>query len=377
MRIGFDATSAVSQGGGIGRYTRELLRALADVDSENDYRVFYASRTRPHPLPPLPANFHITPLPFHDIWLARLWHRARVPFPVNWIIGPIDIFHSPDFTLPPTSRRTRTLLTVHDLSFVRDPESAAPGLRRYLEVVVPRSVARADHILADSLATRDDLIELYGTASQKISVLYSGVNDTFQPVRNPAALEAVRARYTLGAAPFILAVSSLQPRKNFVRLIQAFAQLPHPELNLVIAGGHGWLYDSIFAEVERLKLNGRVIFPGFVADADLPALYSAARVLAYPSLYEGFGLPMLEAMACGTPVVASTASCLPEVAGDAALLVPPTDVEALAHALNRLLTDENLRAQLIAKGAERVRQFSWGKSARELVEIYRSLKLTR
>lgn len=373
MRIGFDATSAVSQGGGIGRYTRELLRALAEVDSKNKYRVFYASRTRPHPLPPLPANFHITPLPFHDIWLARLWHRARVPFLVNWITGPIDIFHSPDFTLPPTSRRTRTLLTVHDLSFVRDPESAAPGLRRYLEVVVPRSVARADHILADSLATRDDLVELYGTAPQKISVLYSGVNDTFQPVKNLKALEAVRARYTLRSGPFILAVSSLQPRKNFVRLIQAFAQLPHPDLNLVIAGGRGWLYDSIFAEVERLKLNGRVIFPGFVADTDLPALYSAARVLAYPSLYEGFGLPMLEAMACGTPVVASTASCLPEVAGDAALLVPPTDVEALAHALDQTLNDENVRAQLIAKGAERVLQFSWEKSARELVEIYRVL----
>ncbi len=373
LRIGFDATAAVSQGGGIGRYTRELLRAMARADLENGYRLFYASRTVPHPLPPLPANFHITRLPFHDIWLARVWQRAQAPLPADWITGPIDLFHSPDFTLPPVRRGTRTLLTVHDLSFVRDPDSAAPGLRGYLEVVVPRSVARADHILADSAATREDLIELYKTPPSKVSVLYCGIDAAFRPMKDAQTLAAVRARYGLGSAPFILAVSTLQPRKNYVRLIQAFARLPTQETNLVIAGGKGWLFETIFSEVERLRLRQRVIFPGFVADGDLPALYSAARLLAYPSLYEGFGLPMLEAMACGTPVVASTASCLPEVAGDAALLVSPTDVEALAAALDRVLSDEALRADLIAKGYSRVGQFSWGKSARQLLGVYHKL----
>ena len=373
LRIGFDATAAVSQGAGIGRYTRELLRALAETDADNTYRLFYASRTVPHPLPALPANFRVTRLPFHDIWLARVWQRAQAPVPADWITGPIDLFHSPDFTLPPVRRGTRTLLTVHDLSFVRDPDSAAPGLRGYLNVVVPRSVARADHILADSAATRDDLIELYRTPPEKISVLYCGIHPAFRPVTDPQTLAAVRARYGLGAAPFILAVSTLQPRKNYARLIQAFARLPDPSVNLVIAGGKGWLFEAIFAEVERLGLGGRVLFPGFVADADLPTLYTAARLLAYPSLYEGFGLPMLEAMACGTPVVASTAACLPEVAGDAARLVSPTDVDGLAEALGQVLADETLRRDLTARGLARAAQFTWAAAARQLLGVYRAV----
>jgi glycosyltransferase involved in cell wall biosynthesis len=377
MRIGFDATAAVRQGGGIGRYTRELLQALYTADTQSHYRLFYASRSPiPHPLPgPLPANFHATHLPFDDVWFARVWHRAQLSIPVEVITGPIDLFHSPDFTLPPVRRGARTLLTVHDLSFVRDPESATPVLRAYLNQVVPRSVARAQHVLADSHATREDLIELYKTPPEKITVLYSGVNPVFRPIADPASLAAVRAKYKLGDAPFILAVGTLQPRKNYVRLIQAFAQLPitNNQLRLILAGGQGWLYDSIFAEVERLKLQERVVFPGFVDDADLPALYSAASVLAYPSLYEGFGLPMLEAMACGTPVVTSTASCLPEVAGDAALCVPPTDVGALAHALETAVSDESARAELRTKGFARAKEFTWEKAARELVERYRAL----
>jgi glycosyltransferase involved in cell wall biosynthesis len=234
-------------------------------------------------------------------------------------------------------------------------------------------VARADHILADSAATRDDLIELYQAPPEKVSVLYCGIDAAFRPVRDLQIQAAVRARYGLGSAPFIVAVSTLQPRKNYVRLIQAFARLSTQGVNLVIAGGKGWLFETIFAEVERLRLQERVIFPGFVADDDLPALYSAARLLAYPSLYEGFGLPMLEAMACGTPVVASTASCLPEVAGDAARLVSPTDVEALAMALDEVLTDEALRADLIAKGHARAGQFTWDQAARQLLGIYREL----
>ena len=338
LRVGIDATPAVTQGAGIGRYTRELLLALAALDTSTDYRLIFAASAASlkHPLPPLPPNFHTRRLPVHDIWLARLWHRARVPLPADWLTGPIDLFHSPDFTLPPVTARTRTLLTVHDLSFVRDPNSAVDVLRTYLNRVVPRSVARADHVLANSQATRADLMALYGTPAEKITVLYSGVNARFRPVTDAAALRAVRARYGLGDGPLVLAVGTLQPRKNYVRLIQAFARLPPTlaDVRLVLAGGRGWLFDAIFAEVDRLGLRDRVLFPGFTDDADLPALYSAARVLAYPSLYEGFGLPILEAFACGTPVVASTASCLPEVAGDAALLVDPTDVDALAAALH-------------------------------------------
>jgi glycosyltransferase involved in cell wall biosynthesis len=375
LRIGFDATPAVRQGGGIGRYTRELLRALGATDTQNRYSLYYASPAgRPRQaLPALPPNFKVRGLPFDDVWFARVWQRAQVPLPVELITGRLDLFHSPDFTLPPVRRGTRTLLTVHDLSFVRDPDSAVPVLRDYLNKVVPRSVARADHVLADSAATRDDILALYGPTPEKVTVLYSGVNEVFQPVSDAARLSAVRERYALGGAPFVLAVGTLQPRKNYARLIQAFADLPQRELNLVIAGGRGWLYDSIFAEVERLGLGQRVIFPGFVTDEDLPALYSAAVVLAYPSIYEGFGLPILEAFACGTPVVTSNASCLPEVAGEAALKVPPTDVAALAEALNRALTDSALRTRLIAAGRERARLFGWDKAAQTLMQTFHDL----
>lgn len=376
MRIGFDATSAVRQGGGIGRYVRELLRALAEADRDNRYRVLIASPSPvPFPLPPLPANFTVRRLPVHDIWLARLWHRARVPAPVEVVLGRVDLYHSPDFTLPPVLPGTPTLLTVHDLSFIRDPESSPLALRNYLNRVVPRSVARAGHVLADSQATKDDLVALYGAPADKVSVLYGGVDERFRPVKDAARLAAARSKYGLGDAPFILAVSTLQPRKNHLRLIRAFASLAarHPSLLLVIAGGKGWLYDAIFSEVQRLGLVERVRFPGFVADADLPALYSAAGALAYPSLYEGFGLPVLEAMACGTPAVVSTAPCLPEVAGEAALQVDPLDVAALAAALERLLTDEGLRGELVARGLARARLFTWARAAEELVGLYQAL----
>jgi glycosyltransferase involved in cell wall biosynthesis len=379
LRIGLDVTSAVRQGAGIGRITRELLRALAPLDQHNQYRLLYAAPpgARTIPLPRLGPNFTTRRMPIDDIWLARVWHRAQVPLPVNWLTGPVDVFHAPDFTLPPARPGTRTLLTVHDLSFIRDPESAVPVLRAYLNRVVPRSVARADHVLADSHATRDDLIALFGAAPGKISVLYSGVSAAFQPVRDPAALATVRQRYRLGSAPFVLAVGTIQPRKNYARLIEAVACQPDPTLRLVIVGGKGWLYDAVFSQVIRSGMQDRVTFAGFAADEDLPALYSAARVVAYPSTYEGFGLPILEGCACGTPVVTSTVSCMPEVAGDAALLANPLEVDDLAAALHRAATDEALRASLIARGHTRARAFTWPRAARQLLDTYTALAAGR
>ena len=366
MRIGIEVTAAARQGGGIGRYTRELIKALSKLDSVNRYQLFFASPNPvPYPLPPLPGNFSVRHLPFHDIWLARLWHRAQLPIPVELITGPMDVYHAPDFTLPPTRARAASLLTIHDLSFARDPDSAAPGLRAYLNTVVPRSVKRAAHIIAVSQTTKNDLIELYGTPAGKITVLYEGVDPIFKPTPGTA----IRAKYGLGDKPFIFSVSTIQPRKNFRRLIQAFAQLP-ADFNLVIAGSKGWLYDDIFAEAEKPPVRGRVLFPGFVPDADLPALYTEAAVLAYPSLYEGFGLPLLEAMACGTPTLTSTASCLPEVAGGASVLVDPYDVEAIAAGLKEAISTPE---PWVTKGLRRAAEFRWEDSARQLIALYQAL----
>lgn len=375
MIIGLEVTAAVRQRGGIGRYVRELLRALAALDNENQYRLFYASTNDDtHMLPELPSNFRTCRLPFHDIWLARMWQRMRVPIPVELITGRVDVYHSPDFTLPPTLPRTPTLLTVHDLSFVRHPRSAAPGLRDYLNLVVPRSVRHATHVLADSESTKEDLMSIYKTPEKKITVLYAGVAAGFKPPEDARELADVRVLYGLGEQPYVLSIGTLQPRKNHARLIEAFdCALRDSEYNLVLAGDQGWQYEGARAQIEERGLHRRVLFPGFVAEKHLQALYSAAKVMAFPSLYEGFGLPVLEAMACGVPVLASNSPCLPEVAGDAALMVDPRNVRAMAAGITELVYNSELRESLRVKGLERATKFCWENSAAELLRIYHAL----
>jgi glycosyltransferase involved in cell wall biosynthesis len=371
--IGIDYTPAHEQGGGIGRYVRELVGALAAADHESQYRLFIMGATTDSLPPPPGSNFGWSPSRLTPTWFARLWQRARLPIPVERWVGDVNLFHATDFVLPPTRRRTKTLLTVHDLSFVRVPESASPSLKRYLDAVVPRSAHRADHVLADSQATKNDLIALYTLPAEKISVLLSGVNPRFDrsPIRDEER-RALRERYGIGEWPFVLAVGTVQPRKNYERLIRALNALPADlsETRLVIAGGKGWLDAPIYRVVSELGLSDRVLFTGFLDDALLPALYKAARCLAFPSLYEGFGLPILEAMACGTPVVTSAASSMTEVAGDAALLIDPLDVEALQAALFSLLQDDSLRTRLIAAGVRQAATFTWERAARELMAIY-------
>jgi glycosyltransferase involved in cell wall biosynthesis len=376
--IGFDVTAALTQGGGIGRYTRELIHALVAAAPDFDYRLFSARPPAVSPVPnSLPVAAHVAhrPAPVDERWLYRLWYRARLPLPVQTFTGPIDLFHSPDFVLPPVSSHIPTILTVHDLSFVHYPATFPAKLVAYLKRVVPWSVGRARHILADSAATKSDLQSVWGVGGDKITVLYSGVNERFQPVTDPAALTALRDRYGLGDAPFVLAVGTVQPRKNYELLVRAFhpiaARWPH---SLVIAGGQGWLNEGLAAEIERQGLGERVRLIGFVADDDLPALYSAADLLAFPSLYEGFGLPLLEAMACGAPVISSNASSLPEVAAEgAAILLSPHDEAAWSAAMLELLGDPEARRRLVEAGLERSARFRWSATAGELAAIYRRL----
>lgn len=370
-RIGLDYTPALEQGGGIGRYVRELVAALADNPGPHDYALFVAG-ARPHQLPAPPAErFMWRSTRVAPRWWARIWHRARLPYAIESITGPLDLYHATDFVLPPTRRRTRTILQVHDLSFRRVPETASPRLKAYLDRVVPRSVRRADHILADSQATKDDLSALYGTPEAKIDVLHGGIHARFQPVRDGARLAEVRARYGIDA-PYVFAVGTIQPRKNYARVIEALARLRQRDIDLtfVIAGGKGWLEDPIYHALERHGMADRVRFIGYAADDDLPALYSGALLSPFVSLYEGFGLPILEAMACGTPVVTGTRSSLPEVAGDAALLVDPSDTDAITDAIARLVTDSALRDELIQRGYERARRFTWDAAAARLLAIY-------
>lgn len=368
--IAVDYTPAYEQGGGIGRYVRELVTALAQIDERTSYRLFVSGARAALPQPPGP-NFTWRPTRLSPRWLARIWHRAGLRLPVEAFTGPLHLFHATDFVLPPTCARTRTLVTVHDLSFVRVPETASPPLKAYLDAVVPRSVRRADHILADSSATRNDLVEVYNIPPEKITVLLSGVDSRFHRA-DSETISRVRNRYHLGDTDFILAVGTVQPRKNYARLTQALALLRqrNHDIQLVIAGGPGWLEDPIYEAIRSASMEPFVRFIGFADDADLPALYSAACCFAFPSLYEGFGLPVLESMACGTPVVTSNVSSLPEVAGEAALMVDPRDVEAIAEAIQRVLMDCDLREDLITKGLTQAARFTWEKAAQNLLGVY-------
>ncbi len=371
-RIAIDYTPAYEQGGGIGRYVRELTAALSAVDERTAYHLFVSGASR-HRLPPPPAsNFVWKPTPIAPRWLARVWQHARLPLPIEAFTGRIDLFHATDFVLPPTLPATRTLLTVHDLSFVRVPQAASPALRAYLNRVVPRSVKIADHILADSQATKDDLLELYNTAEDKVTVLLSGVDERFQRITDAAVLQQARAKYGLTDLNYLLSVGTVQPRKNYSRVIRALAGLREAgyDLHYIIAGGKGWLEDEMHQTIAETNLTDFVHLLGFVHDSDLPALYSAARALVMPSLYEGFGLPILEAMACGTPVITSNLSSLPEVAGSAALLVNPLHTDEIGNAIRRIESDDDYRTVLIDSGYQQARKFTWEKSARQLKSIY-------
>uniref|UniRef100_A0A540VB61 Glycosyltransferase family 4 protein n=1 Tax=Litorilinea aerophila TaxID=1204385 RepID=A0A540VB61_9CHLR len=372
--MAIDYTPAIRQQAGIGRIVRGQVQALiAGHGQEYDLRLFVVGRVTDAERRAAPLPLHTTPISERN--MVRLWHRLDCPWPrVDWFTGgPLDLFHATDFVLPPSNAR-RKILTVHDLAFLFYPDAALPSLHHYLNVVVPRSVRRADHIIADSHHTARDLQGQWQVPAETISVVQGAVDHSrFRPITDPARLAAVRQRYGIGDRPFILGLSRLEPRKNFVRLIEAFhqarqeARLPH---RLVIGGSKGWLYDAIFARVQELGLEEHVHFPGFVADEDLPALYAAAEFFAYPSLYEGFGLPIVEALACGTPVLTGDNSCLPEAGGPGALYVRAEEVESIAQGILQLAQDEQLRIRLREAGLAHAAQFTWERSAQQLVAAY-------
>ena len=399
MIVGVDYTAAAWQGAGIGRYTRELLRATVGLDRSIQYKLFYAAGGLPAASPYLDelralaaanANVTVKPIPLAPRHLTILWQRLRLPLRVERLIGPVDLLHAPDFVLPPT--RARTLLTIHDLTFLVRPECAEAGLRRYLATAVPRALRRADMVLVDSQATASDLARLLGVSGPRVRLVYPGVEARFRPLP-VAEVEPLRAALGL-PADFLLFVSTIEPRKNLVRLLEAFALLvgegqavdggrkadggrwtvdggqgARDSLQLVIAGRKGWLYEEVFAAVGRLGLAGRVRFLDFFDDAQLPALYNLARAFVYPSLYEGFGLPALEALACGVPVVTAAVASLPEMVGEAALLVDPLSVTSIAEGMAQaLVAGEQLRAA----GPLQARRFTWA-AAGALLECYRAL----
>lgn len=356
MVIGIDASRAVSpQPTGTETYSLRLIQALLYLRPAHSFRLYF--RTPP------PGNLfpsaEICVIPFPRLWthIRLSWEMAR---------RPPDVLFVPAHVLP-IIRPRRTLVTVHDLGYWYFPQAHPCLQRRYLDLSTRWNARVSTHILADSEATRTDLIKLYNTPPEKITVAYPGYDESLSPVRDPLALAAVRHRYNI-PGDYFLYLGTLQPRKNLVRLIRAYSCLS-TRAALVLAGKRGWLSDDLMPLVRRLGLEGRVLFPGYVSPEDRAPLLSGALAFVFPSLYEGFGLPVLEAQACGCPVICSNTSSLPEVAGDSALLVPPHDVSALADAMARLENDPQLRRDLIEKGFANVRRFSWERCARTVLQV--------
>ncbi len=373
MQILVDYTSAIRQTAGIGRITQELVRHFPWHAAGLEPSLFVSGRRGEAIATVQGMKLHYTPLRERD--MTRLWHRAGSPFPrVEWFTGSKpQIFHATDFVLPPSDAPCQ-ILTVHDLAFRKFRATAEASLTHYLETVVPRSVARADFIIADSHNTARDLQDLWQVAGERIAVVPGGVDrDIFHRVQDPDLLGPVRCRYGIGDAPYILGLSTLQPRKNFVRLVEAFHRIARdrPDLALVIGGKRGWKYQTLFAKVLELGLEDRVVFPGYVRDQDLPALYSGAALFAYPSLYEGFGMPILEAMACGTPVLTGNNSSLAEAGGPGALYVNAQSVEDMAAGLDRILSNAKLRKEMTTAGFQHAARMGWDRSVRLLWRAYR------
>jgi glycosyltransferase involved in cell wall biosynthesis len=364
MRIGIDISRiAVAARTGTEQYTSELLAAIARRDRRTEF-VLYAN-ARPAALPPLGHNFTLRRIP-----LPRLWTHARLSAEI--LAHPPDVLFIPAHVLPlgaPLARHTRSVVTIHDLGYLHFPEAHTRSQLLQLRLTTLWSARVAARVIAISEATRDDLVRHAGVAPGKITVVPHGVAARFAPVPEGPERHARLARYGIGpGARYLLYVGTLQPRKNLARLLDAFAQLARSEpqaadLQLLLAGKRGWLAEPIERQAAALGLGQRVRFLGYVSDDDLPALYSGALTFVLPSLYEGFGIPVLEAMACGAPVLTSATSALREVAGEAALTVEPRSTAAIAAGLGRLVCDGRLRFDLRARGLERAAQFSWERCA--------------
>jgi glycosyltransferase involved in cell wall biosynthesis len=361
MRIGVDARLVDYTTGGIARYTVQLLDGMAGQLADRETVAIRSTRSRVAAPETLATETIYARTPPH-----HRWER----FVLSWELrnADLDVLHSPDF-IPPRRGAWRSVITVHDLAFLRMPGLLTGASRRYYGSI-RRAVTEADAIIAVSQATADDLIHLAGARPEKIHLVYEAPDPTLSPMTKPDAATAVETRFGI-TGPYVLFVGTLEPRKNIPALVEAFGQLRKDfPVRLVLAGRNGWLSEEIFASVKRQAEPDGVVFIEDFDASDLRSLYSGAEVLALPSLYEGFGLPAVEAMACGTPVFATTTGALPEVVGDAGVLIRPDDPVDIAQGLGWVLGNLQFREALVQKGLARAATFSWERAARETLAVY-------
>ncbi|CAG0935201.1 mannosyl-N-acetyl-alpha-D-glucosaminyl-diphospho-ditrans,octacis-undecaprenol 3-alpha-mannosyltransferase / alpha-1,3-rhamnosyltransferase [Thermoflexales bacterium] len=390
-RVCIDVSAAVHRRAGLGRYAQELVKGLVDLSppdrapgkapgifedavSEQEalppqLTVFYHQRGKAQLDPPIDRLPRLTTSLSVRPWRLTTALAYFTNVGMDRMFGDIDLFHATEHLLP-RLKKTRSVFTLHDLIFQFDPDSHKPLNIAFLKTLIPRFLRAAAAIIAVSECSKRDAVNLYGIPADKIHVIYEGVDPRFKPITDPIRLAHVRAKYRLPQR-FILHVGTIEPRKNLPLLFEVAAQTQE---HIVVAGKLGWLTEPILAKVKELGVEDRVTFTGFILDDDLPALISAATVLAMPSKYEGFGLPILEALACGTPVVASNAASLPEVGGNAVLYAWHDDVCSWINLLTLALNDTELRGWLRERGLRQAAKFRWETMARETLEVYQQFR---
>jgi glycosyltransferase involved in cell wall biosynthesis len=370
MRIGFDARLVYYQQAGIGQYILQLVQALARhlnpsaEDQDASPRELLVFRSRKAPPLELPDWVHQSKL-----WTPSHHRLESGAMGIELASKRLDLLHSPDF-IPPFGGRFRSVITIHDLNFIHFPQFLTPESIRYYGQI-HRAVERADHILTDSHWTRDDVIAHLDVSPERVTTVHLAANSVYRPITDQQEVRRAAASFGL-PSEFIIFVGTLEPRKNLPTLLQALRKLRDSGygIHLAVVGHKGWLFDRVYSTLTELSLADCVHFLENVSNEDLARLYNAARCLTLPSYYEGFGLPPLEAMACGTPVVVSDRSSLPEIVGDAGLLVDPDNADELAATLAQVLDDGALRTSLRQRGLVRAGRFSWAKAAAETVAVY-------
>lgn len=366
MHIGIDCRLPTYRMGGISRYTIYLIEALSRLAGNERYTIFHSHKEGRSFVPDDPRFSR------SDLWTPCHHRLERQSLALELARHRLDVLHSPDF-IPPGGGARRHVITVHDLTFLHYPEFLTADSRRYYADQIAWAVDRADHISADSEVTRRDLITLLGAPPHKVTTIHLAANPIFTAGYSDAAVAATTAELGIGSG-FILAVGTLEPRKNLPLLLRAYHRLRREAgvvVPLVLVGGKGWMYEEVFSTIEALGLADFVHHLSSLSDVQLAHLYRAAGVLAFPSHYEGFGLPALEALHAGCPVVASDRGSLPEVVGEAGLLLPPDDLDGWGDALHRVLNDAELAARLRRAGPRQAAQFTWRKTAEATLALYR------
>jgi len=365
MRIGI-MLRAVTEKQGIGLYTKNILKNLLNIDKDNQYILFYKGKRRETSF----SNYPNVEEQWINIPYKILWDQIFIPF--SSVRAHIDVLFSTKFTLP-LILPYKTVTVLHGMEWYSHPEFFKLWDVLYVKFMMPLYVRKATRVISVSHTTKKDIIKFTGVNKSKIIVVHLAAEDIFTEPLNVSFIEKVKTKYTL-PLKFILHVGLIYPEKNVERLIQAFAKVaekfPH---KLVLVGGFRWKYEGVFKLIEKLNLKDKIIMIRWVSHSELRVFYRLADLFVFPSLYESFGMPVLEAMACGCPVVTSSTGATPEIVGDAALIVDPRSVDEIYKATMRVLKDKALRAKVISKGYTQAKKFSWEKSARKMLSVFKEI----